>query len=64
MINPKPGKLTGKESIYKVLNKFLDRKIQHDKGKIVEKYFDVNSQENLLKKFMTIKERIVSPGKK
>ena len=45
--------------MYKVLNQYLDKKIQHDKDKIIEKYICVNSQENLLKDFTTKSGRLI-----
>ena len=45
--------------MYKVLNQYLDKKIQHDKDKIIEKYFCVDSQENLLKDFTTKSGRLI-----
>jgi len=64
MSNPKPENLNKKENLYKILNKYLDKKIQHDKDKIVEKYFGVDSQENLLKGFTTKSGRLIIPPKK
>jgi len=64
MSNPKPENLNRKENLYKVLNKYLDKKIQHDKDKIIEKYFGVDSQENLLKDFTTQSGRLIIPPKK
>ena len=64
MSNPKSENLTRKENLYKILNKYLDKKIQHDKDKIIEKYFGVESQENLLKDFTTKSERLIIPPKK
>jgi len=64
MIDPKPERLDRKGNLYKILNEYLDRKIQKDKDKIVEKYFDVNSQENLLKSFTANKNRVNSSHKK
>ena len=59
-----PKKLNKKGDLYKILKDYLDRKIQIDKDKIVEKYFDVNSQENLLKSFTANKIRIGPTRKK
>ena len=64
MSNPKSENLTRKENLYKILNKYLDKKIQHDKDKIIEKYFGVESQENVLKDFTTKNERLIIPPKK
>lgn len=64
MSNPKPENLNKKADLYKILNKYLDKKIQHDKDKIIEKYFGVDSQENLLKGFTTKSKRWVIPPKK
>ncbi len=64
MDNPKPENLNRKENLYKILNKYLDKKIQHDKDKIIEKYFGVDSQENLLKDFTTKSKRLIIPPKK
>ena len=64
MSNPKSENLTRKENLYIILNKYLDKKIQHDKDKIIEKYFGVESQENLLKDFTTKSERLIIPPKK
>jgi hypothetical protein len=64
MSNPKSENLTRKENLYKILNKYLDKKIQHDKDKIIEKYFGVDSQENLLKDFTTKSGRLIIPPKK
>ncbi|MFT4578315.1 MAG: hypothetical protein ACI8PD_000190 [Nitrospinales bacterium] len=64
MSNLKPENLNRKENLYKVLNKYLDKKIQHDKDKIIEKYFGVDSQENLLKDFTTKSGRLIIPPKK
>lgn len=63
MIDPKPEKFDRKGNLYKILNEFLDRKIQKDKDKIVEKYFNINSQENLLKSF-TVNKVKVDPSRK
>jgi hypothetical protein len=60
----KPEKLNGRNNLYKILNEYLDRKIQRDKDKIVEKYFNINSQENLLKSFTVNKPGIAPPKKK
>ena len=64
MSNPKTENLNRKENLYKILNKYLDKKIQHDKDKIIEKYFGVESQENVLKDFTTKNERLIIPPKK
>jgi hypothetical protein len=64
MRNSKPENLSRKENLYKVLNQYLDKKIQHDKDKIIEKYFGVDSQENLLKDFTTKSARLIIPPKK
>ena len=64
MNNPKTENLNRKENLYKILNKYLDKKIQHDKDKIIEKYFGVDSQENLLKDFTTKSGRLIIPPKK
>ena len=64
MSNPKSENLTRKENLYIILNKYLDKKIQHDKDKIIEKYFGVDSQENLLKDFTTKSGRLIIPPKK
>mgnify|MGYP003992992925 CR=1 FL=1 len=64
MSNPKTENLNKKENLYKILNKYLDKKIQHDKDKIIEKYFGVESQENVLKDFTTKNERLIIPPKK
>lgn len=63
MIDPKPEKLDKKANFYKVLNEYLDRKIQKEKDKIVEKYFDINSQENLFKGF-TVNRSKFTPSRK
>ena len=64
MRNPKPENLNREENLYKVLNQYLDTKIQHDRDKIIEKYFGVDSQENLLKYFTTKGGRLIIPPKK
>ncbi|MBC8284135.1 MAG: hypothetical protein H8E32_09995 [Nitrospinae bacterium] len=64
MIDPGSEKSGEKKNIFKILNEYLDRKIQKDKDNIVEKYFDVNSQENLLKSFTTRNPKVVSSDKK
>ena len=64
MVNPKSERSDTKGNLYKILNEYLDRKIQKDKDKIVEKYFDVNSQENLLKSFTVNKIRVNPSNKK
>jgi hypothetical protein len=64
MNNPKTENLNRKENLYKILNKYLDKKIQNDKDKIIEKYFGVDSQENVLKDFTTKSERLIIPPKK
>jgi hypothetical protein len=64
MDNPKTENLNRKENLYKVLNKYLDKKIQNDKDKMIEKYFGVDSQENLLKDFTAKSERLKIPPKK
>ena len=64
MNNPKTENLNRKENLYKILNKYLDKKIQNDKDKIIEKYFGVESQENLLKDFTTKSGRSIIPPKK
>ena len=64
MNNPKTENLNRKENLYKILNKYLDKKIQNDKDKIIEKYFGVESQENLLKDFTTKSGRLIIPPKK
>lgn len=63
MVDPKSERSDKKGNLYKILNEYLDRKIQKDKDKIVEKYFDVNSQENLLKSF-TVNNIRVNPSNK
>ena len=64
MMDPKPEKMDKKGNLYKILNEYLDRKIQKDKDKIVEKYFDVKSHENHLKSFTENKVRVNSTQKK
>ncbi len=64
MNNPKPENLNRKDNLYKILNKYLDKKIQNDKDKIIEKYFGVDSQENLLKDFTTKSKGLIFPPKK
>lgn len=64
MVDPKSERSDTKGNLYKILNEYLDRKIQKDKDKIVEKYFDVNSQENLLKSFTVNKIRVNPSNKK
>ncbi len=64
MTDPKPEKVGRKGNLYKILSEYLDRKIQRDKDKIVEKYFDVNSQENLLKSFTAKNVKVGPPRKK
>jgi hypothetical protein len=64
MSDPKPKNLSRKDSLYKVLNQYLDKKIQHDKDKIIEKYFAVDSQQNLLKKFTSKNASLIFPPKK
>ncbi len=64
MSNPKAENLSRKENLYKILNKYLDKKIQHDKDKIIEKYFSVDSQENVLKDFTSKSEKLIIPPKK
>lgn len=64
MVDPKSERSDKKGNLYKILNEYLDRKIQKDKDKIVEKYFDVNSQENLLKSFTVNKIRVNPSNKK
>lgn len=59
MNNPKTENLNRKENLYKILNKYLDKKIQNDKDKIIEKYFGVDSQENVLKDFTTKSGRLI-----
>ena len=64
MSNPKAENLSRKENLYKILNKYLDKKIQHDKDKIIEKYFSVDSQENVLKDFTSKSGKLIIPPKK
>ena len=64
MSNPKPENLSRKENLYKMLNKYLDKKIQNDKDKIIEKYLGVGSQENLLKDFTSKSGKLIIPPKK
>jgi hypothetical protein len=54
--------LIKKEDLYKILNKYLDKNIQNDKDKTIEKYFGVDSQ-NLLKGFTTKSGRFIIPQK-
>ncbi|MZG52520.1 MAG: hypothetical protein F3743_10940 [Nitrospinae bacterium] len=62
-MNRESGKSDKKVNFYKMLKDYLDRKIQKDKDDIVKKYFDVNSQENLMKKFTTSRAKTVSTEK-
>jgi len=63
IMNRESGKSDKKVNFYKMLKDYLDRKIQKDKDDIVKKYFDVNSQENLMKKFTTSRAKTVSTEK-
>ena len=63
IMNRESGKSDKKVNFYKMLKDYLDRKIQKDKDDIVKKYFDVNSQENLMKKFTTNRAKTVSTEK-
>ena len=63
IMNRESGKSDKKVNFYKMLKDYLGRKIQKDKDDIVKKYFDVNSQENLMKKFTTSKAKTVSMEK-
>jgi hypothetical protein len=56
--------LNRKGNLYKILNNYLDKKIQNDKDKIIEKYFSVDSQENLLKDFTSKSGKLIIPPKK
>ena len=63
IMNRESGKSDKKVNFYKMLKDYLDRKIKKDKDDIVKKYFDVNSQENLMKKFTTSRAKTVSTEK-
>ena len=64
MMEPLPEKREKKSTLYKVLNDYLDKKIQKDKDKIVAKYFNINSRENLLKGFTSKQNKNFYPDKK
>jgi hypothetical protein len=63
MSDHKLGNLIKKQNLCKILNKYLVKKIQNDKDKIIEKYFGVDSQK-LLKDFTTKSRRFIIPPKK